>query len=510
MYHRKLFNWLNHPLLAFWLAILVLLIGGHFFEFLFLQPQGIHFIRQTDSIAFVEAYKLFKQPWWQPAVFDLSSGLHHAAGEFPLLYYFLSFLPPIESTPFLYYRLSGLCFFVWALWGSFQLFYQQTKITWLSLVVGFLPFVSVLCFYYGLTLIPDIPALAFCINAIRLAMAYQKSPSSKLALQFTLCFCLAGLFKVTFFMPALALPFYFWLQANKGEKLKAIITSSAYIALAALPVLGWYVYAAQYNQQHHNTYFLSKSAPLWSIDATYRQAVWKQVSTYWYTSYFHPDIWNIWKLGLVLLLFLFVKKWQSHAFYTLLIMLGSLGIFLLFYRQYHDHDYYFLVFLPFFTLLLFSLIRYWDAAWPHLLRRPAITIVFALLLWSSFEYARSHHRGRYHQSDLFSDGPGALMHFDRVLNKYESNPLAPVIVLGDLTANGSLVFLKRPGRSMEDTSAIWKERFDKMVSEGYQWAISLPNHDFGSIKKTYQLYPVEQTEQGVLLYRIKGEPLTTP
>ena len=74
----------NQIFVCFLIALYVIL---DFQTILFLQPQGIHFIRQTDCLSFVANYVNNGMHFFTPQVFNLHSADGKAACEFPVLYY---------------------------------------------------------------------------------------------------------------------------------------------------------------------------------------------------------------------------------------------------------------------------------------------------------------------------------------------------------------------------------------------------------------------------------------
>ncbi len=63
------------------LLLIYYLFAGTFWQ-LFEFPQGIHFIRQTDSLSFLSNYYHFAAGFFEPQVFNLSSTDGKAANEF--------------------------------------------------------------------------------------------------------------------------------------------------------------------------------------------------------------------------------------------------------------------------------------------------------------------------------------------------------------------------------------------------------------------------------------------
>ncbi len=491
------------PRLTFVLGSLLILLGASVFRYLTEEPRGIHFIRQTDSLAFVLGYYLFGNPLWEPRVLDLWGAGGKAAAEFPLLYYLEAKWSLLFGWNVLWSRLMNLSFFISGVYALYCLLIRRWSQPFTALILAWLPFVSLMPLYYAISPIPDIPALACALWGICLSERWLEGGKSLHGWLAGLAFALAALFKVTLFVPALALIPALVLSANTLRTRKPWWSLLTMVVLSAIPALLWQLYARQYNQEHGNLYFLSQAAPYWTLDADFISRVWKQIGTYWYRAYFHPDLWNLLYLSVLVLLVFNLRKASFRLRYPLILLVGSLGIFALFFRQYHDHDYYFLAFYPFFALLLPTLWEVLKTYWPKAFHSiwPGLLAVFFLI--SGIMYSSPRLFDRMREPDQFADGPRLLMGYNARLERLQTGAHEPWIVLGDKTPNGALYFMQRQGRTVPDTSEVWKERMIDMVEKDhYRYALCMPGYDFGSLKTRWHFKQLDSTA-GVRIYSLE-------
>ena len=86
-------QWLENnsgKVFLFLLFLIFFLLG--FQVYLFLQPIGLHYVRQTDSLAFVDFYQNNGFNFFEPGGWFLGDSDGKTAGEFPVLYYLTAIL----------------------------------------------------------------------------------------------------------------------------------------------------------------------------------------------------------------------------------------------------------------------------------------------------------------------------------------------------------------------------------------------------------------------------------
>ncbi len=150
------------------LSFIISLIGLFFFFnfqfYLFLQPQGIHFIRQTDSLSFASNYYHNGFDFFHPSLFNLMSSEGKAACEFPLIYYFVSLLYCIFGEKDYLLKIVNLLIFSIGIFHVFKLTFLLLKDCFYAFIVPLFLFSSVSLIYYSFNFLPDIAALGLTFS----------------------------------------------------------------------------------------------------------------------------------------------------------------------------------------------------------------------------------------------------------------------------------------------------------------------------------------------------------
>ena len=134
---------------SFWIitTIFILILLSIFFFFgyhtiFFDGPQGIHFMRQTDSLSFASQYYNHGYEFFNPKLYNLKSIEGRAACEFPITYYITALLYSVfGKLPFLLKLVHLLILYV-GVYYVFRLSYLFLKNYLLSLLISLFLFTS--------------------------------------------------------------------------------------------------------------------------------------------------------------------------------------------------------------------------------------------------------------------------------------------------------------------------------------------------------------------------------
>lgn len=420
-----------------------------------LDPYGLHFTRQTDSLAFVHGYLQNGMHFWKPSVLSQWSTDGRAACEFPILYYLTALLSKLFGHPALLLRLITLIIFSFGILSFFRLVRAFLDNTLAAFILVFLLLSSTVVQYYSVLFLPDASALGLTGMAWLCSYRWMLNPKGKnLWLAFAL-FTLAGLLKVTFFLHPTALTLgilstWIWkkssLQLNRSDVIKWLLC----FVFAALLIVAWNLYAIGYNAASGDNYFLTKARPIWQMTEKEIQVVWSFMSDYWSNTYFYPSTLHV----LLVMFFLFVWKigrteWK-WKFVSLALILGELIYLLLFYAQFKDHDYYFLLLwsaLPIVGMVATKSLLDWIKRKEL---RVAVATFFLLIMGLSLHYSQKKLKERFEvTTDHFSQ-PLNPIQVDKTEWQNRIPTDAKILVLGDYTPNGSLVLLNRKGWTTGD------------------------------------------------------------
>jgi hypothetical protein len=498
----------SQPLVLFILLSLLIFLWQGYAAILQADPAGTHFIRQTDGLSFLLRYYLDGSGFLEPAIFNLLSENGRAASEFPLLYYtgalvarITGYHPAILRILDFIIVFSGLC-------GLFLLYLRLLGNFFLSFTGSWLSFSSILFFFYAGNFLPDMPALGFCLCGWYAVCLFWQSGKYRHLVAYSLFFLLSGLLKVTFLVHAMVVPLALLLFLRPGDylggfsKRQLLQRSLAACVIVLALCASWYIYARHYNSLYEETYFLVKARPLWTMSRADILLAWEFLSDYWLFTYYHPYLW-------LFFLFLFIFNLSGFSRYRdifsgiyLLLFGASLGILVLFFAQYTDHDYYFIVFLPFFSFLILSSLLHIGRRFPRLYRSAALKAVFLLLLYKGQTYARTGVERRFQEKDMFSAAVSPVKEYASFLSSLGIKEDEKPLLLGDPTYNGGLYHLQRKGIPMVFSGAFPPEGVERLVVQNrLTFAISLRNHDFGDLEQRLRLSSLLESDS-IRIYRI--------
>ncbi len=465
--------------LLFFLAILaVYLVVLEQFLTSFLHPQGIHFIRQTDSLSFASNYFRFGNGFFNPQVYNLSSDNGNAANEFPLVYFIVSFIYKLIGEQDFVLRILNLSISVTGFYALYKIIGRIVGDCFYTLFITFILLSSTVLMYYSNNYLPDPAALSFALIGwwFFFEGAHSKSDAVRLPLAF-LFFTLSALIKVTYLInPVAAVLSYSVFVVHNKIKLNSAIRHVyvwLYFAVNLLLVgLWWFVFVKEYNSSNNDVYFLTTIRPIWSMSSNELNLVIDAIKS-WRIDYFYFNAYYL--FGLLLLGLFFVKR-EDYFLATVasVLLLGSVFFVLLFFAQFRDHDYYFLaIFTPIiftFVLLFKSLFRRFKRFFNSLYFKVFLSVFCLLALFDTTERVKS----RYANSeDKFSEVGFILKGYDTVVDSLGISEHAKLIVYPDITRNGSLYFIKRKGWTVSNQSDDINMKINQLIEEGAEYLITL-------------------------------------
>lgn len=472
----------------------------------------MHFIRQTDGMAFMMGYYQFGNSFFEPRVYDLLGEEGKAASEFPLMYYIGAGLAKIFGPSMGIMRGLSLFISVLGLWSLFQIFYKETRRFLLSFCGAILSCLGVVYYYYSLNTVPDIHALGLSMLAWYFFHRFYLGSNKKHLYLAGLFFTLASLIKVTYLIQPIAAFIAIGLFFPKNDILAGwnrkqwLKGSGLMLLIAALCSLAWVIYAKYYNQLHGNWYFLSKSRPIWELSGEQIRQQFIFVSEYWGESFFHVRIWKLWGI-----IFLF-NCYGTYKFRTIwnsihwILLAGLSAYVLLFYQQFADHDYYFLLFYPWFAFSLLALFVNLLQLFPRIFNGVLLPLVFLFYGYIGLKQSESLLTKRFAHKDIFAAPCLPLTGFYQTLDSLHIPQDAHFVILGDISINGAQYFIRRPGYSVHDTSEGQFQIMNNLREKhGYEYALSIDSLSFGENIETWNM-KLLHSRPGIALYRIEGNP----
>lgn len=431
--------------LLFIAALGLLLFSIGFFPSFFELPSGIHFIRQADGLSFALNYALHNTPFFAPENFNLFAENGSAASEFPLFYKAAAVCGHDTPSIALALRLfHAFIFFGGIISSCFILLRKNHKplavFASISLVL-----LSTVVLYYSNNFLPDIVALGLTIAAFAMVFSSPFTLSNKENYIALILFVVATLVKITYAIYPIS-----WLIIGLLQR-KYHLRYFKYFMLWASPVAAWWTYVMYYNKSVANDYYSNRVAPYWSLSTDEKNATWDLIFNYWKNSYI-PEL-TQWIFGIAFTLFLlsFLTLRNETKKMLLLVFLGIVSYVLLFFQKFHDHDYYFLVIIPF---ILFVLIWFFEMIlrdFPNRVQKLAACTLIVATIFSAYSYVKPKLNKRYVYSNPLEKVREQITPQIHALNLKDPLRKMKVIVIGDSTINGMLHMTERKGFTLPST-----------------------------------------------------------
>lgn len=424
---------------------------------LFFGPKGIHFLRQTDGLSFASQYFNNNFDFFNPKLYNLKNIDARASCEFPITYYITSLLYGVFGKHPAILKLIHLFIIYVGIYYVFKLSNLILNHALTSVLIALFLFTSTVFNYYSFNYLPDAPALGFTFIGTYFMFKYLIENKNKSLIVGFLFFSLAGLIKITYSIyPISFIVFALISLLYKKRNLISVIQSKKilfYGGITILLILSWTIYMLYYNSLYNSSSFNTRPLPIWGMSKSEILHVWDIMVNYWDSEYIaYPSLFII--IFLFLLQLVFLKR--SHPFLliiTLISLIGFLCYFLLFYKQFKDHDYYMLVIFPIITFIiingakvLFHILKNYNINF----KRIAIFCFFLIVIYG-IRYSGLQMERRFNlQPDTISETSLKVESKISKINRLNIPTDAKFLVVPDPTPNGSLLFLNKLGWNIEN------------------------------------------------------------
>ncbi|MCB9196337.1 MAG: glycosyltransferase family 39 protein [Flavobacteriales bacterium] len=458
--------------ITFFSVIFALFFILGYFNHLFDGPGGIHYIRQTDSLAFIDHYAGNGHNFFKPGTLNLDSEDGNAACEFPLIYYLISFLYSGFGKHYFFLRLVN---FLIITVGLFNLFKLGEK-TFENKLTAFLPpfflFTSTVFNYYAFNYLPDAAALGFTFVGwnIFYNVYFEKQEGWWKPFLF---FTLAGLIKVTYLISPIAIVCYFIFKHFKGIKYQEIKSLIIMFLISITVVGGWNIYVVFYNHYFETEYFTTGARPIWGMPDSEVTKTWDHIFNFWWNDYFAHSSQHIIAVLLVLN-FILLRKIKNIISLIVLMLMGAVCYFLLFFSQFKDHDYYFLTLIPVITVILgggiYAIIKTSSNKYVNWCMQGTFIIIILI----GINYSREKVNLRFDQRiDHISSFSISLEQNDFEISLIPQK--SKVLVIEDLSKNGSLLILDRKGWTLPDRIYFTDDTLNHYLNKGLTHIVTPPD-----------------------------------
>ncbi len=447
------------------LVFVGILISLFFFlnldELLFSPPGGTHYIRQTDSLSFAANYYNEGFNFFQPSNFNLQSESGNSACEFPILYYLTALSYLLFGINFLSLKIIHLILLFFGLIYLYKFLKHKSGSSLIGMLITLLLFTSTVFNYYAINYLPDIGALSFLFMGMYF---YYSSKHKYQLLVAVMLFTLACLIKVTFVIYPLAffgptIILKLWNRHHVG-----IMKQMMSIGFILVCLVCWNIFVIQYNQTYNNTYYTTSIMPIWDLNDTQLTTSLNHILVHWYSKYFNYTTFHLIILSGVISSIFLLKQKKEYILKGIIMTIGVVSYFLLFFKQFKDHDYYFLILVPFFLFVVLGgikSIRLLNRDWAN----TGITLILAITVIVGINYANGKLNDRLeNMTDNFSAIGHEILKDDKINSILPTD--AKVIVAYDTAPNGALLFLNKKGWTLKSETELSTQKTNELKSKG--------------------------------------------
>lgn len=409
-------------------------------------PDGTHMWRKCDGASMAQNYAQQNLALFEPQLHQMFEGTGKAVGEFPVFYYL------VGKT----YQIFGFSneIFRWWWWGLlalgfyflFQWFYLKTKSTTVSILLNIFCFTPPILVYYGIEFLPDTVALALSFGGLYFYEKWRENSSNWSISLGVLFFSLAMLTKVSAGILLVAIASHEIITLQKGGLWNTIKVMLPWV-IPFIITLIWLQYAAWYNAQSNNVYFLLDTVPYWTLSVEQIIGVKTNFMEAWFKELVaYKSLWLLvvpfFALGL-----LWYKKLQKETIPLVVYTLLTGSFILLFFERFGHHDYYIICLygvLPLAAIYCVSIIKE--------LFYNKLAILFVVLAAIPFvsknvSFAQTISKTRAHTWNYYNKLDNNLAEIETWLIENGITKETPILSVYDPSPNVSLYYLNRKGLS---------------------------------------------------------------
>ena len=418
--------------MLFFISLLVVFALLGFYKVMFLRPQSIHQWAQCDRASVALNYAADDMNFFLPRVHNCRDKTGITGLEFPIMNYAAAVCYKIFGFNEFWYRFLMLVTISGALILAFRFARDYLKSIYLALLGVLLWYLSPVLNYYSPNFVPDTASLAFGVMSWMLFFKLAESFSYKRLLYWFVCITLSSLIKVTSAISIVAVLCLLFLDYFRWFGLKRTIKKHWLIILfsfgSMLLVFAWYAWAQYITTKYEARYFAQTIVTVSSFEEFLK--VWKGIKDLWLDYYYNWLMYAAFGVFFILNL-IFIKRTNILVTLAMLLLIaGNMFVLALFFKQFDVHDYYIIILLlPFLLLIIQSLkiVSTFDVKWLRYLSVGIITILFLYSLWFSMRHQRTRYYGWMGQQTYCGDHmilepqlrALGIKHSDKVFSMYD-------------------------------------------------------------------------------------------
>ena len=434
--------------LFFFVLAVLLLFYYDYFTLLTSPPVGTHIWRQTDSLSFAWTYWKNGLDFFHPQLLNRSFGDGYAVSEFPILQYIIAVLFSIFGFHWWIAKFVYVIVYFLGLIAIFRITRYYTQDLFWSYFMMALFFTAPSLVFYGNSCIPDVPALSFSFIGYAFFLDFTEKNKKWFLWASMFFFCLSGLMKLTYlllFMAmlcVLATDYLFKTAPGKFRNIRWLLL--AFFLVFVINAL-WLVWVDHYNVQNQYLYFLNKINPFWK-ESTEKGYILKRTVTEWARYLFTMPVHIISFLSLLLIPFSRGKGNNMLKLITVILLLGTIAYYLLWYLQFLVHDYYTILFYAFYLFAILNILVLMKEFFPRMAENNIIRTMAIVLIVTNALQVKESLSVRYEDAHLYpvnkylqEDG---LVPYIRKLGIKEDEK---IIAIPDASPQTILCALQTPG-----------------------------------------------------------------
>ena len=422
----------------------------------FLRPQSIHAWRQSDGASFALNYYQHGMNFFKPELHNLKADENtsgYEVSEAPIICYLVACAYCVLGYHEFLFRLINGALFLLGMYYLFRTMKLWSGNSTLSILSSLLLFCSPVLAYYANSFMPNTSSLAFVFIAWYHFTAFYKNEKERHFYFSLFFFLLAAWLKIISLISLNALFLAFLLETTSFFKFdKKIFPSRSTtiwaFVLTYLLVALWYIYVFYYNHIHKSIYFNNKTMPFWQLNCHEILENLRDIKELWFNEYFNRSLYLIFFVVLIVNIGL-RKRLNSFLIFTLTGLAIQVVVFvMLWFRQFHDHDYYFLDLYILFIFLVMPLIEFSSYLKNRVYTMALVVVLTFALLFYNLGYVNNHISYRYDENGWMNKEYkyykvfGEIKPYLRSLGIHESDK---VLCIGDPTNCYSLYLMNQFG-----------------------------------------------------------------
>jgi general stress protein CsbA len=409
-------------------------------------PMGsYHTWRQADCISLTNNFYSGNASLFKPQtnyVKDDTSRM--AAGEFPILNFFVARIYEISGQDESVYRLVVYIFYLLGMIFLFLLFREISNESFVSALLTLLISSGSILVYYAINFLPDVPALSLAIGGLYITVIAKKRALLGIYVVGIGLLTLASLMKLTMGILLVSMAIVLFVDLLMYGRKQFNLKALAFIFVSLVAIFIWYNHAYRLDHMHPPFVFLTETRSYWQTYYLERPLIWHDVVNRWLPQVMLPIASIFILVGGILGVFISNRVKTEWIVLATMVLGLSILFFLLLYRQFYLHDYLWVGLLTVPIVFCFSLLQ-WLGGLKNKYIRISIQLFLGILLILQVFQTKLILKERYFQFDnnlVFNQN---LRGLKDQLSAHGINKSDLVISIPDPSPNISLVAMDQNG-----------------------------------------------------------------